>query len=309
MQHDIANGAARGSGSVEWPTVLLAVTIYASWLALTWFHAALPLWLLTPAAAWIIAWHGSLQHEVLHGHPSRSRAINTALAYPPLWLWMPFEQYRRTHLAHHNDERLTDPLDDPESRYLTPEAWAALGPSCRAIITAQTTLLGRMVIGPVWAVGTYWTGDIRAIAAGDHGLARIWFWHLVRVAIVLGWVTGLCGMALWTYLLCFVYAGTALMLIRSFAEHRAAARIENRTIVVEQAPILGLLFLNNNLHAAHHRWPAVAWYRLPALYRAHRAEILLANGGLVYRGYREMFARYLLRPYAKPEHPLGRVPR
>ena len=298
----------RSTGGTEYPTLALAVVIYTAWLGLTWFHAELPWWVLLPFAAWTIAWHGSLQHEILHGHPTRSRMLNTVLASPPLWLWMPFEQYRRTHLAHHHDERLTDPLDDPESRYVTPEDWAALDPVSRMLIHAQQTLLGRMVIGPIWAVGAYWLSEARTIASGDRDLARIWGWHLLGVTAVLGWVIGVCGMPLWKYLACFVYPGTALMLIRSFAEHRAAEAIAKRTIVVERAPILGLLFLNNNLHAVHHRWPATAWYRLPALYEQHRDEVLAANGGLVYRGYAQMFRRYFLRAYAAPVHPLGRVP-
>ena len=93
------------------------------------------------------------------------------------------------------------------------------------------------------------------------------------------------------------------MLVRSFAEHRADAIVARRTAVVESAGPFALLFLFNNLHAAHHRWPAVAWYRLPALYAAHRTEIADANGGLVYNGYREMFARFLLRRHDDPVHP------
>ena len=41
---------------------------------------------------------------------------------PPLALWIPYESYRISHLMHHRDDRLTDPLDDPESYYWMPDA-------------------------------------------------------------------------------------------------------------------------------------------------------------------------------------------
>ena len=76
----------------------------------------------------------SLQHEIIHNHPTRWRRLNRALGTWPLVLWLPFEIYRRTHLQHHNDNRLTDPLEDPESYYHTSEQWRAWGrwggPSC-----------------------------------------------------------------------------------------------------------------------------------------------------------------------------------
>ncbi len=84
---------------------------------LTLFWAAIPIWLLVPLAAWLIAWQGSLQHEVMHGHPTRNRRINDAIGWPPLSLWLPYPIYRVSHLRHHRDEYLTDPIEDPESTY------------------------------------------------------------------------------------------------------------------------------------------------------------------------------------------------
>jgi MFS superfamily sulfate permease-like transporter len=53
---------------IEWSTVVLAIVIYAGWLLLTYFHERLPIALLIPAGGWLIAWHGSLQHETIP-HP------------------------------------------------------------------------------------------------------------------------------------------------------------------------------------------------------------------------------------------------
>lgn len=294
--------------AIEWPTLALAAALIGGFLALTWFHAAMPWWLFTVLGAVLAAWYGSLQHEVIHGHPTRHAAFNAALGFLPIALWLPYPRYRDTHLVHHRDARLTDPIDDPESRYCTPEAWATLGPIARAIVAAQTTLLGRLTLGPAWAIGTFLLAEGRAIRAGDAALARIWLGHAAALVPLLAWVFGVCGVPAWLYLLAFVQCGTSLSLIRSFAEHRAVADVAGRTAIVENSRLLGPLFLFNNLHVAHHAWPHVPWYRLPALYRARRDELVAANGGLVYDGYGDMFRRFLLRGHDRPVHPLGRAP-
>ena len=296
------------NAAVEWPTLGLFVLIYGLWLALTWFHAELPFWLWLPLVAWTSAWWGSAQHEALHGHPTRLRWLNTALATPPLWLWLPFARYQQTHLAHHRDERLTDPLDDPESRYWTLQGWQELGRVGQALVAAQSTLLGRMLIGPFWSVAVFWRQDLRAIRLGDRKRLMIWLWHGLWVALLLIWVIVICKMPFWYYVLGFSYCGTAVALIRSFAEHRAETSVEKRTAIVENAPILGLLFLNNNLHVAHHKWPTMAWYRLPQLYGKHRDSILKENGGLLYQGYGDVFHRFFLSRHDLPVHPMGRIP-
>jgi fatty acid desaturase len=302
------HGQASGRSAVEWPTILLAIFIYGGWAALTWNHAAVPIWLLVPAGAWLVAWHSSLQHEVLHGHPTRSRAVNRLFGVPPLALWLPYERYRALHLQHHNDERLTDPLDDPETRYFTAADWEGLGRIGRWLVRAQATLLGRLVIGPFWAIGHFLGGDLRALLQGDRALARVWIEHAMWATAVCAWIALACDMSLALYVAAFVVPGTALMLIRSFAEHRAASEVERRTAIVEGRGPLALLYLYNNLHAAHHERPQVPWYELPRYYRAHRTRLHDDNAGLVYQGYRDVFRRFLIRPHDTPIHPLGRAP-
>ena len=106
--------------AVEWPTLALAAALHAAWIGLCLFHAALPWWGFVACATIVSAWFSSLQHEAIHGHPTRSATLNHALACAPLWIWLPYARYRDTHLRHHRDERLTDPIDDPESRYVEP---------------------------------------------------------------------------------------------------------------------------------------------------------------------------------------------
>jgi len=300
-------GELRPSG-VEWPTCMLAIGIYGGWLALTWWFADLPGWIVLPALAWLVAWQSSLQHEALHGHPTRVRALNDALAFPPLLLWLPYGIYRVSHLRHHDDARLTDPLDDPESRYWLPEQWDRLSRWGRFLVLAQNTYAGRLLLGPAWVIGRFAYFQSRALAHGIPGSRRVWAPHLLGVCALFGWVWGVCGMNPLLYLFGVVYPATSLMLIRSFAEHRAAEGVRERIAIVENAPILGLLFLNNNLHLIHHAWPTLPWWRIPAVYRAHRALFVAANGGLVYDGYLDVARRFWLTPHDRLLHPFGRAP-
>jgi fatty acid desaturase len=237
---------------IEWPTIALAAIIYAMWFAATLFWSRLPFWALTLVAAWTTAWHMSLQHEIIHGHPTRKRWLNNLIGQWPLALWLPFENYRHSHLAHHNDERLTDPLDDPESYYWRQQDWDGLGRFGRGIVRLQASMLGRLLIGPFWAASKLWKAEIAAIAAGNSKKIQEAAVHLLEMIVVLAWVIGVCRMPLLTYLFCFVYAGTSLAMVRSFAEHRAESIVERRTAIVEKSWILGPLFLFNNLHVAHH---------------------------------------------------------
>ena len=92
-------------------------------------------------------------------------------------------------------------------------------------------------------------------------------------------------------------------MVRSFAEHRAMPEAERRTAIVENALILGPLFLFNNLHSVHHLRHRLPWYQIPKFYRLNRAALIERNGGLVYHGYFDVARRYLWRPHDSPIHP------
>ena len=128
---------------------------------------------------------------------------------------------------------------------------------------------------------------------GDADKARQWGLFGLSAALVIAYVLW-CGMPLWQYVLLIAYPGISLALVRSFCEHQAAEQVEHRTIVVECSPFWSILFLNNNLHVAHHERPALAWYKLPAYYAAERETMLAQNNG--YRmSYAQIFRRYFFR--------------
>lgn len=288
---------------VEWPTVLLAVGIYGGFLALTWWWASLPLPIIIVLGAVLIAWHASLQHEVIHHHPTRSRRVNDAIGSVPLSLWLPYPIYRDSHLEHHRDEFLTDPVEDPESSYFTQAMWLRLGWAGQRLAAWNMTLLGRLTLGPAVMLTSFLAGEAGLVLRNAPGRRRIWAWHALGVVAVLVWVVAICGLPFWLYLGGFVYPGAAITRLRSFAEHRFAEAEAERTAIVENSALFGPIFLFNNLHVLHHRKPGLPWYRLPDVYRRHRADLVAANGGLVYNGYFDVARRFLLRPHDRITHP------
>lgn len=286
----------RHMASVEWPTLFVAVAIYGGWLALTYFHAALPWPVLVLAGGALIAWHGSLQHETIHGHPTRSDWINRGLGFVPLSIWLPYGIYRREHIAHHASPWITHPVEDPESRYLTSDrgAWAWLS-------RVQQPLIGRLVFGPLFAVLKLAHEEGHRLVRSPGSVLRDWLPHTLAVAAIVAWLEWI-GLGVGRYLLLFVYPGTALTLLRSFGEHRADIATPSRAATVERGGLLGLLFLNNHLHAAHHERPALAWYKLPAYQRHHRRR-LAGAGAVSYASYGEILRRFAVQPHDRLRHP------
>jgi fatty acid desaturase len=304
--------AAAKPANVEWLTVLVIVLTYAALALLMWFYHVLPFWVIMPVAGYLIALHGSLQHEALHGHPTRNALLNEALVFLNPSFWFPYRRYRKLHLTHHNDDNLTDPTLDPESYYMLPAAWAKLPSPLKQLYTVHNTLAGRMVLGPIIGTTRFWIDEFRAILKGDWPVTKCWALHTFACGITLFYAVYVCGIPVWAYLVMFAWPGIAFSLVRSFCEHQAVKDLGERTIVVESSPLLSLMFLNNNLHLAHHAKPRMAWYELPAYYRAERAQLLEHNNGYLMHGYREVFRRYFFKPkepvaYPNPDF-LGKRP-
>ena len=285
-------------------TLALMGAVYGLWFLLIFtMPLGVPWWIACPVLTLIAVQFMSLQHEALHGHPTRSALVNEALVSLPLALIYPYRRYKALHLQHHNDENLTDPFDDPESWYFEPEDFARQPAPVRWLWRANATLLGRLLLGPVLSVVGLVRMDLRAIFVGDRGILWDWVLHLAGVAAVLV-ILRLSGFSLLAYLGFVALPSMSVLMIRSFAEHRASEAKEHRTAIIPDRGLFALLFLNNNLHAVHHAHPTVAWYRLPRLFNERRAHFETANGGYGYRSYLALIARHLLRPVNSVAHPI-----
>lgn len=292
---------------VEWPTVGLVAFCY-----LLWAGAAFFLYSAAPAAGLAVmavaaALHSSLQHEILHGHPTRNGRINEALIFLPIGLWFPFRRFRATHLRHHRDERLTDPYDDPESFYRAAYRFEGLPGLVKQLLRVNNMLAGRLILGPGLMVGGFVLRDLAKIREGNREVVKSWALHFAGMIPVFA-ILESAGVPIWLYALTSAYGGLSLIAVRTFAEHQWTERPDGRTIIVERS-ILSMLFLNNNLHLVHHEYPTIAWYDLPALYRARRGEWIEKNGGYVFRNYGDIFRAFALRAKEPVAHPvLRRVP-
>ncbi|MEJ8561172.1 fatty acid desaturase [Yoonia sp. GPGPB17] len=283
---------------VEWPTIVLIVACYAVWGLSLW---VLPLWAGIAVAALTIALHASLQHEVIHGHPFRWAWLNDLIIWPPLVLFIPYVRYKATHLAHHHDEVITDPFDDPESNYLDAGLWEQLPRPVQVILQMNNTVAGRLTLGPLIGTIAFLVCEWRQ---RDRDVLRGWLIHLPAVVVVLA-VVAASQMPVWAYMIA-AYAGMSILKLRTFLEHQAHERASGRSVIVEKGGIFAFLFLNNNLHVVHHMHPRVAWYDLPTLYQARKDHYLRRNGGYYFTSYREVIGRYLWKAKDPVAHPLWR---
>jgi fatty acid desaturase len=292
--------------SVEWRTVAVAVAVHGLWLAAVALHASTPWPLTVVALAVATAWHGSLQHETIHGHPFRSRRLNSLVGSLPISVRLPYPVYRRYHLAHHDCADLTDPTDDSESFYVSVEQWESKGRLGRAFLLAHHTLLGRLVLGPPHYIIGVIVHQARQIRRGDRELARWWSGHIVASAALVAFVVMVMGVPWWQYVLGATYLGNAATLMRSYCEHRWVEGA-TRSAVVRSGRFFSMLYLYNNLHHVHHADPGVPWYRLSAHADATGGYEEAAAGAGLYRGYFELARRFLLRPFDHPVHPAERT--
>ena len=295
--------AARMFRRYEGPTWLAALGVYTAWFLLIRFHAAIPWWLMVPLGAYVIAWHFSLQHEAIHSFRGVPGWLRFAVVFPPLGLWFPFPLYRKSHSIHHRDHYLTVPGEDTEAYYVPRAEWDRMGPVQRGLLIVNQTLAGRLLIGPPLRLWKLATREVARVRRGDRSHLPHWGVHVVAVAGLFWFISGVCGMPAWQYVLLVAYPGMSLGLLRAFTEHRAAAAPGERTAAVESNAVFGLLFLYNNLHVAHHLKPTMPWYEIPRYYRENRPELLVGNNGFIFPGYGVIARRYLLRPVFHPAHP------
>lgn len=286
----------------EIPTFAVALLVYGGWLGLTLNYHSLPWPVHLILGSLLICLHGSLQHETTHQHPLNAK-VATAVGYPPISLWMPFEIYRDSHQTHHHNEDLTDPLRDPESYYLTAEQWQTMPEWRRQLHRFFLTGAGRLLIGPAYILPRFWYSEFHRIKSGDFTYVGTWLRHFVAVGIVLYWIIGVCDIPLLAYLFLYVYPGTSLALLRSFYEHRYEADPLARCVVVEQASLMEFLFLNNNYHVVHHQRPSVPWFMLDDIYRENRDYYTKLNSGYRFKGYLTILRQFFLTPVFEPVHP------
>lgn len=285
-------------------TLVLIIACYALWLlaGLAWTTPLWPLGLI--ALPVLAAFHTSLQHETIHGHPTPWPWLNEALISLPLAAVFPYRRYRDLHLKHHRDENLTDPYEDPESYFWPEDQVHRMSDFQRLIFALNNTLVGRLTIGPALTIAGFARTETQRLKSNEPGTRTAWALHAAGLAALALIITLAFAMPLWVYALFAIYPALSLTSLRSYAEHQAAENVGARTAVVEAHPAMALLYLNNNLHIVHHAHPHLPWHALPRRYAERRAHYLAANENTVFLGYRDIWRRFAFSIKQPVEHPI-----
>jgi len=293
------------TGRSEWPTWLLLALVYTGWFALLPLSHVLGVWPTTALLIPLLVLWLSLQHEVLHGHPSRSEGLNKLLGYAPFAIWYPYTLYRDSHLRHHRDDDLTLPGLDPESRYLDARHWQRSGALARSLLWLGKTVPGRLLVGAPLALFGLAREELARLARGERQAWLMWATHGACTVLLLIVLARFSALSVAHYLLLVSVPALGLAMLRSFYEHRPHPRPEQRTVLNEARGPWSWLFLHNNLHLVHHDIPGLPWYFIPRVYRRHRAQWLARSGGFLVRGYGELLRRHSLAPVDSPRHPFA----
>jgi len=288
------------SSLIELPTWLAIFSVYFLW----WF--VLNNFFIIPLSplflVFILTFHGSVQHELIHGHPTNSQKINDLLACPALGLWSPYSVYKNSHLAHHEDANLTIPEVDPESYFISIEKWDTLSKLRQKFALFNMTLFGRLFLGPLW----YFINlKKQLLVSFNKPFSKdflIWFSHELMTIALLFIVWYIFGVHYLIYIAC-AYFAHSLTMLRSFYEHRPSSNPNHRSLIMKTILPLNILFLNNNYHFVHHKNPKMSWYSIPKEYKVNFEKYNHLNGNFIEKGYFKWFKNYLFKPVTKPKHP------
>ena len=283
----------------EWRTLLVVLSVYGLTVLTIVRYEVLTPWLAIPMLAVLGAWHLSMQHEVLHGHPFKNQFLNDFIGGIPVTLWIPYLAFKKDHHEHHLSD-LTNPALDNESYYVSQEQWNKAGPIRRAAWTANRTILFRIFVWTIVSTITYVLSVLKRAARNEKKDRLAVVLHVVGVAFVV-YLVSLSSMPLWQFALGTVYGGRILNAIRPFPEHKYQSGVETRTAMIMAGPFMSLLMLNNNLHVAHHDEPGVPWYGYHKLMNRVNAVERARDAGLLYEGgYAEVFRKFSFKPVDSP---------
>lgn len=286
----------------ELPTWLLMVTIYSGWFATLAFHQTLGIFASTAMLILFTTWYMSLQHELIHGHPTRWPRLNQLFGLLPLAVWYPYGLYRDSHLAHHRNQLLTVPGEDPETYYFSAERWQHFSEWQQRVIHWRNTFVGRLLLAPLLDIFGVLAGMVASFRRIERPAIAMWLVHFILLGLVFYWLEHNDFPILW-YLAAVSYPALAVTKVRSFLEHRAADDPLARSAITETSLPWRLLFLNLNYHSVHHDLPGVPWYGLRKVWLRDKERYQQRNQGFVVKGYREWWRNYRFRPVDVTVHP------
>jgi beta-carotene hydroxylase len=266
-------------GKVAWPTVLLGLGVFGSYVAtpILVITGVMPLLVAFPIMAFLTYMAYTVLHDAVHGSISGSNAslrwLNETMGYLAAWILMiPLTAHRHEHLAHHRNTNKPD--GDPDfavanmARSPLHAAWAVL-----QIVLGQI----RYYFKHRWNHGPR-SQDVQVClelsAALIPRLAFIaaGFWFEGLVLFVLAWIV---GVAVVMFLFAYIV----------HTPHESVGRyVDTSTFVVEGAfdAVVTALWGYQNYHSIHHLFPRVPFYQYRRLF-VEIEDTMIAKGAPIYR--------------------------
>jgi beta-carotene hydroxylase len=270
---DDAHRAARafelGEGETAWPTVALFVVCAALQAASSTagWTGVWPWWTTVLVNAACAYAQFTVLHDATHRCASRVPLINDGLGYlATLALAGPFEGMRRNHLHHH--AHTNDPRQDPDY-WVAGESWLSTLARCLTTLQAH-----------YWAYFTRLRRNDRAFAGAVVTSAG------VAAVQLIAWRGGWLAPLLLSWTLPAQLAVAALAFTFDYWPHRPHTERGRLRDTANITPAwLDPFFLRQNLHAIHHLYPTIPWYRYREAYEVLGPD--LRRAGVPHWGFAE----------------------
>jgi|GEM_PF-6533458 len=235
----------------------------------------------------------AMVHECVHHHFVTPRLANRVIAtVASAFIFTNYEVYRSRHIGHHADT--CGPSDTEGEPYTFTSRWqivtAFLGGGVAYILSLP--MLGFWVsagASPKWI-------------SGARARRRIRINQVVWVA-TMALIIGLCLVDLrataFVWLIpaaAFLTGPFVFVLMPEHYDAPGPGVVTSNTRTCVSNPVMRFVFLNTNLHTAHHDRPAVPWTGLPARHDEIAATI---DEEWVFSGYLA-FYRFMWRNIARP---------
>jgi fatty acid desaturase len=287
VPHDVLRTLHQKSPTRHFAVALRQLVLFASALALGWHFGSL--WVRVPCALVLgfVVFDGTvLLHEVVHktvfdgDRPRAYRLLGLVYALPS---GISPAQFTRWHLDHHAE--LGSTTDDPKRAHLSPKRnvrWLKL-------------LYATPVLFPIYfraarvETATY-PETLQRRIRGER-LAAIGL-HLLAASAI-GFFGG-ASRLLWLYAVPVFFVFPPAFALNRLGQHYDIVPGEPAKwgTRMSRSPFWEFVYLWSHLHLEHHYFPAVPFYRLPALSTA--LEPFFREEGIPARTYRELLKGWIV---------------
>lgn len=253
------------SPAIAWPTLALAIILPVTFIsiAVLGFQRIAPLWLCTPALAFVSYAHYTLVHESIHGNvvarPPGLAWVNTVVGWiGSLGLGIGWPALQRTHVLHHSH---TNTENDPD--IFVKGTFAELfGKWVRNAAMSLVPMAVLRVIAP----GPY---DRLKGVFSNRDILQISMVTVATLALLVAAIA--TGHVMDWLLLWFLPTRIAVFILNVFFQWLPHHPFDNteryRNTRISLWPGGTVLLLAQNLHLVHHLWPSVPFYNYPRLFR------------------------------------------